>query len=722
MTTIGLNLNRRIKTFVYLLKQGEFSLICDRLKIMYLMNIRQYLPSFISLLRRPYRFQAMKGIEPKVSVIVPNFNHAKYLRQRLNSIYGQTYKNIEVILLDDGSTDESREILQEYCDRYPDITRVEFNEVNSGKQCKQWAKGIGLSRSDLIWIAESDDYCELDFLSTMVKCFEDESVAIAYCNTLFVNSDGKKKWSTQEYLADLNSRRWRKAFVNSAHDEVRRFFYRKNLIANASSALFRKPLSLSILNSEEWLNLRIVGDWIFYLHLVRGGTIAFSRSTTNYYRIHGTNTSTSTHKEDVYYYEHQIVGETLAALYNISDRAIDGLYQKARMDWVRNLPERPVGEFEKLFDKSKVRAKRTVYTPSIAICGYAFVSGGGETFPIRLANSMKRRGYAVTFINFNLAQRNDGIRNELSKDIAVLNLRAVEDLRRIVKNFGFDIIHSHHGWVDVIVHIFCRRLKVKSVVTLHGMYEASDEVYIKASLPKLWGSVSKWVYTADKNLTVFRDFGTSGKKFVKISNAVEEKAFCPISLRNLGIKEGTFVICLVSRAIKQKGWFEAIDAVTMARQATGLDIELLLVGEGPIYGDILEKAPSYVHALGYRSDLLDLFASSDLGLLPTYFSGESFPLVVMDCLYAGTPMIASDVGEIRNMLTNHDGKIAGEVFALKDGRVPTDDLAEIIAKFAKSPGLHQEAELTVQSVRKKFDISKMVDAYEQVYKECFYSL
>ena len=68
-----------------------------------------------------------------VSIIVPNYNHALYLRERLDSIYSQTYKKFEVILLDDASSDNSVEILTEYAQKYPQKTRLIVNEKNSGK-------------------------------------------------------------------------------------------------------------------------------------------------------------------------------------------------------------------------------------------------------------------------------------------------------------------------------------------------------------------------------------------------------------------------------------------------------------------------------------------------------------------------------------------------------------------------------------------------------------
>jgi cellulose synthase/poly-beta-1,6-N-acetylglucosamine synthase-like glycosyltransferase len=91
---------------------------------------------------------------PKVSVIIPNYNHARYLRQRIESVVGQTYQDFEVILLDDCSTDESRSIIDEYA-RDPRV-RIEFNQKNSGNTFKQWNKGVKLARGEYVWVAESD--------------------------------------------------------------------------------------------------------------------------------------------------------------------------------------------------------------------------------------------------------------------------------------------------------------------------------------------------------------------------------------------------------------------------------------------------------------------------------------------------------------------------------------------------------------------------------------
>lgn len=111
---------------------------------------------------------------PLVSIIVPNYNHAKFLNQRLDSIFNQTFKDFEVIFLDDKSPDNSVGILNSYQDDR--ITHRVYNTTNSGSPFKQWKKGLELAKGDLIWIAESDDFADITFLEKMLPIFTDLSL------------------------------------------------------------------------------------------------------------------------------------------------------------------------------------------------------------------------------------------------------------------------------------------------------------------------------------------------------------------------------------------------------------------------------------------------------------------------------------------------------------------------------------------------------------------
>lgn len=83
---------------------------------------------------------------PTVSVIVPNYCHAPYLEQRIESILQQTFQDFELILLDDCSTDGSREILERYRN-HPKVSGIFYNERNSGSPFKQWKRGCRKPRA-----------------------------------------------------------------------------------------------------------------------------------------------------------------------------------------------------------------------------------------------------------------------------------------------------------------------------------------------------------------------------------------------------------------------------------------------------------------------------------------------------------------------------------------------------------------------------------------------
>src|SRR6202043_2352137 len=124
---------------------------------------------------------------------------ARYLRQRVESVLGQTYQDFEVILLDDCSTDESQSILREYA-ADPRV-RMEFNEKNSGSTFKQWNKGVRLARGEYVWIAESDDYAEPRLLERLVAVLDaDPAVTLAYCQSWRILDDDQLDGFADYYL------------------------------------------------------------------------------------------------------------------------------------------------------------------------------------------------------------------------------------------------------------------------------------------------------------------------------------------------------------------------------------------------------------------------------------------------------------------------------------------------------------------------------------------
>lgn len=153
-----------------------------------------------------------------------------------------------------------------------------------------------------------------------------------------------------------------------------------------------------------------------------------------------------------------------------------------------------------------------------------------------------------------------------------------------------------------------------------------------------------------------------------------------------------------------------------ARGMTGLDIHLVLVGDGPMYQALQASGtPDFVHMLGFQQDTRSFYAMGDMGLLPSRFQGESFPLVLIECLQAGRPMLATALGEIPRMLDTGEGRLAGATFELEDGNLDVEALAGHIARFASEPGLRSEALARVPEAARKFDPGIMRAAYSEVY-------
>lgn len=216
-----------------------------------------------------------------VSAIIPNYNHGQYLKQRIDTVLNQTYPHIEVIILDDCSTDNSRSIIENYRN-HPKVSHIIFNESNTGSPFKQWIKGIELARGNYVWIAESDDWCEPTLLQYLVEGIQqDDNCAISYCQSYCVMGNEIKWQSSHPRLSEM---------VDSARF-IRRYLCPNPAIFNASMALWRRQHFDRI--SLDFLNYRFSGDWVFWIALAKTGCVSISGRLLNYFRKHEADVSTS---------------------------------------------------------------------------------------------------------------------------------------------------------------------------------------------------------------------------------------------------------------------------------------------------------------------------------------------------------------------------------------------------------------------------------------------
>ncbi|MCK7589899.1 glycosyltransferase [Subsaxibacter sp. CAU 1640] len=203
-----------------------------------------------------------------VTIILPNYNHSRYLKERLNSIFDQTYQDFEVIILDDASTDNSVELLSIYRN-HPKVSYFIVNKVNSGSPFIQWQKGLQLAKGTYVWIAESDDYCDLNFLESQLNFMREQEVPIAVAQTIKVRNGRIYGIAEHPIFRDKDK----------ATFDLKSFFFCP--ILNVSSTVFDRRLIKTV---RTFYNFRIIGDRVFYFEAFFQKFIALNRHTTAYFR------------------------------------------------------------------------------------------------------------------------------------------------------------------------------------------------------------------------------------------------------------------------------------------------------------------------------------------------------------------------------------------------------------------------------------------------------
>lgn len=666
---------------------------------------------------------------PLVSIIVPNYNHEEYLRERLDTIYGQTYQNFEVILLDDCSTDNSRAILEEYREKYADRTIAIWNEENSGHVFEQWNRGMKAAKGSLIWIAESDDYSEKNFLEEMVKCFCYSSVRLAFARSLFMQ-EGKQIWSTEEYLHDLEFLRFDKPFYMTAANLVKYGFAVHNIIPNVSSAVFRNFGCISEDVVKTCSGMHLSGDWVFYLSLIQGGTVAYTNTTTNFYRVHPKSTSLRVQKTEEYYREFEAVSKYVVSNYRVPEDVLAQNLKNLKEHFRMNHPEEDDCVVEKWYSLKEIEKAKDAYKPHVVLACYSMKSGGGETYTMYLANEMRAQGYPVTILNFNIEEEEEGIRRLISPQVPLITINNRNFVKHVLKQLETDVIHSHHASIDELIADWILNnddMCPNHVITLHGMYESIAEEDCRRVVQKTNKTGKRFIYIADKNLIPFqKEKIVPDSRFVKFPNGVPKVEIHPVERESLHIPKNAFTFVLASRGIAPKGWLEAIEAVKKVNEenmsfAEKLPVHLVILGDGPIMGQARELAGgvSYIHFLGTVSNVSDYFAMGDMGLLPTCFQGESYPLSVAECITVGKPVMATGIAEIPNQIKGEDGEFAGILLPLKDGKVSANMIAEEMLRISNNKEAYLEMCACARRIKSKFSLSEIVKRHFRIYEEVF---
>ena len=165
-----------------------------------------------------------------IDIIIPVYNVEKYLKKCINSVLHQTYKNYQIILIDDGSTDSSGKICDEYANRFAQITVK--HQPNGGLSAAR-NTGLSMSSSQYIMFIDSDDWIEPNTLEILFQKLTQNKADIVCCGFFFQFENYQKTW--HKNTSDKN-------YIYNSQEAIKTFFLRKKIGAAAWGKLYNRKL------------------------------------------------------------------------------------------------------------------------------------------------------------------------------------------------------------------------------------------------------------------------------------------------------------------------------------------------------------------------------------------------------------------------------------------------------------------------------------------------
>ncbi|HQT42895.1 MAG TPA: glycosyltransferase, partial [Halothiobacillus sp.] len=227
-----------------------------------------------------------------VSVCVVNYNYARYLQQRLDSVFAQSYPVAEVLFFDDGSNDESRTLAATIAKTYDRKLQIMANLQNAAQVFAQWENAVTAARGEYIWIAEADDDCDPQFLSRVIAAMEGaDDVTLGFSDSQMIDDTGALiAPNYQSHYREAGASMLGNSGVWPASEFTKQCLSVQNLIYNVSAVVWRRDALLAALRrcGDSLRDWAVAGDWRLYLEILthEKGRVAYVAEPLNRHRRH----------------------------------------------------------------------------------------------------------------------------------------------------------------------------------------------------------------------------------------------------------------------------------------------------------------------------------------------------------------------------------------------------------------------------------------------------
>ena len=224
----------------------------------------------------------VKAEQPLISVVIPAYNHEKFIGAAVDSVLNQTVSDLELIVVDDGSTDNTGEIVKGYSDPrlsyYHQENQDAYNTIN---------RGMSLARGRFISILNSDDVYTLDRFERLLQCWEATGAQCIISDVIPISDEGVE-FTDQEFGWNLWHQKNRSFYFESG--DIYTAFLKGNFMVTTSNLFMSHDASLKV---GKFCSLRYLHDYDYIFRLMLAypnGVHYLAEEKLLYYRIHSGNT------------------------------------------------------------------------------------------------------------------------------------------------------------------------------------------------------------------------------------------------------------------------------------------------------------------------------------------------------------------------------------------------------------------------------------------------
>ena len=649
---------------------------------------------------KKYNNRDYKEKEPIISVIIPFFNSEKYIEQTVTSVLNQTFPYYEILIIDDGSKDEKSLEKLEKIEKLDKRIKV-FHKENEGLAA---TRDFGASKSSscckYLMFLDDDDLIEPTFLECGYWTLETNKEA----SWVYSDSVG---FGTQEYV-------WNKYFDSDKMKKVNEL---------VSSTLVRKS-DFELVNGYELREKAVNEDWNFWLKLLAKEKYPVHMSFYGqWYRRKETGElqKSRTNKERAL----EIINETASKI-NKKVEAIQYPRYKYNYDLI-------LEEVEGIIIPEKENNKINL----LFIMPW-MITGGADLFNLNLVKGLDKDKFTVTIIT--TEPNKNVLRQEFEKYATVYDLTSFLDqkywlafINYIIKKENINLIlnsNSKFGYA-ILPYIKSTYVEIPIIDYVHmeewynrnGGYSRYSAMY-KSVIDKTL------VCNENSRKILINYFGKSEDEVETVYIGVDENKFNPekynkqkILQKYLRKDEKKKILSYICRISEQKRPMLLLQIIAKLKQKRQ-DFKVLVVGDGNLLGKMKEKAKELniyddIVFIGALSNTSEIYAISDLTINCSL--KEGLALTSYESLSMGVPVVSSDVGGQKELITSEVGKTIEVIQNEEDIYLEKYDEKEINNFVLAIDEILNNLEKYKANCRKRiienFTINKMIEKMTAIFEE-----